>query len=71
VKIEELSRLISGLGRVVSQEFSMRVFNIITLLLIIVGGLNWLLVGLSALWQIVAFFRSLSTSETRAEANLR
>lgn len=76
----------------------MRVLNIVTLLLIIVGGLNWLLVGiadfdlvaaifggqdsalativyvlvgLSALWQLVPFSRSLSVSETRAEANLR
>jgi uncharacterized membrane protein YuzA (DUF378 family) len=80
------------------RSFPMRVLNIVTLLLIIVGGLNWLLVGvadfdlvaaifggqdsalativyvlvgLSALWQLVPFSRSLSVSETRAEANLR
>lgn len=76
----------------------MRLLNIVTLLLIIVGGLNWLLVGLadldlvarlfggqnsalatiiyvlvglSALWQLVPFSRSLSVGETRAETNLR
>lgn len=75
----------------------MRALNIITLLLIIVGGLNWLLVGvadfdlvaalfgadttltnivyilvgLSALWQIIPFARALSVGETAAEANLR
>ena len=75
----------------------MRALNIITLLLIIVGGLNWLLVGLadfdlvatlfggrdsalstivyvlvglSAIWQLVPFSRSLSVGEPRAEANL-
>lgn len=68
----------------------MRTLNIITLLLIIIGGLNWLLVGLfqfdlvaglfggqdgvlarivyvlvglSALWQIGPFVRSLSEPE--------
>ncbi|MDH6267791.1 uncharacterized membrane protein YuzA (DUF378 family) [Rhizobium sp. SG_E_25_P2] len=71
MKIEELSRLTVGLGRYVSQEVFMHEFTITTLLRIIVGGLNCLLVGLSALWQIVPFFRSLSTSETRAKANLR
>jgi len=74
----------------------MRALNIITLLLVIVGGINWLLVGiadfdlvaaifgadstlanivyilvgLSALWQIVPFVRALSAGETAAEANL-
>lgn len=75
----------------------MRKLNIITLLLIIVGGLNWLLigmadfdlvaaifggrdsalativyvlVGLSALWQLVPFSRSMSVGETAAQANI-
>lgn len=75
----------------------MRALNIITLLLIIVGGLNWLLVGiadfdlvatifggqdsalativyvlvgLSALWQLVPFSRSLSVGETAAQSNI-
>lgn len=75
----------------------MRALNIITLLLIIVGGVNWLLVGLadfdlvaalfggqdatlsravyilvglSALWQLVPFFKSMSIGEERAEAAL-
>ena len=72
----------------------MRTINIITLLLIIIGGLNWLLVGLaqfdlvaalfggqtaalsrvvyvlvglSALWQLGPFSRSLSKGEVHAE----
>ncbi|MBZ9676700.1 DUF378 domain-containing protein [Mesorhizobium sp. ES1-1] len=72
----------------------MRALNIITLLLIIVGGLNWLLVGLfqfdlvaaifggqtaalaravyilvglSALWQLVPLFRSFDSGETAAQ----
>ncbi|MBZ4689245.1 DUF378 domain-containing protein [Cereibacter changlensis] len=72
----------------------MRNLNIITLLLIIIGGVNWLLVGLfqfdlvaaifggqnallarivyvlvglSALWQIGPFSRSLKTGEVAAE----
>lgn len=74
----------------------MRALNIITLLLIIIGGINWLLVGLanydlvanilgggdqnatlpkiiyilvgvSALYQLIPFFRSLSAGEVRAE----
>jgi hypothetical protein len=75
----------------------MRALNLITLLLIIVGGLNWLLVGiadfdlvatlfggqdtalativyvlvgLSAIWQLVPFSRAISVGETRSEANL-
>jgi len=71
----------------------MRILNLITLLLIIIGGLNWLLVGLanfdlvaalfggqqatmsrivyvlvglSAIWQIIPFIRSLSAAEGRA-----
>ena len=72
----------------------MRAINIITLLLIIIGGINWLLVGLlqfdlvaalfggqeatlarvvyvlvglSALWQLIPFFRSFGDGEVRAE----
>jgi len=72
----------------------MRAINLITQLLVIVGGLNWglvgladfdlvaalfgdmsavsravyVLVGLSALWQVVPFVRSFSEGETRAQA---
>jgi uncharacterized membrane protein YuzA (DUF378 family) len=76
----------------------MHLLNIVTLLLIIVGGLNWLVVGLfefdlvaamfggqdaalsrivyilvgfSALWQLVPFARSLGDGEVRAERNVR
>ena len=71
----------------------MRALNIITLLLVIIGGINWglvgafefdlvaaifgagsalsrivyVLVGLSALWQLVPFFRSLRSGEVHAE----
>ena len=71
----------------------MRSLNLITLLLVIVGGLNWLLVGLfnfdlvaalfgvmtpltrivyvlvglSALYQLMPFFKSISEGETRAQ----
>lgn len=71
----------------------MKSLNLITLLLIIVGGLNWLLVGLfdfdlvaaifgagsvladivyvlvglSAIWQIVVFVKALSADETAAQ----
>jgi hypothetical protein len=75
----------------------MRALNLVTLLLVIVGGLNWLLVGLadfdlvaalfggqdttlatlvyvlvglSALWQLVPFVKAMSVGETRAEANI-
>ena len=76
----------------------MKWLNIVTLLLVIVGGLNWGavalggheadlvaglfggddaglsrivygLVGLSAIWQLMPFFRSLQTGEVNAEAN--
>ena len=76
----------------------MKWLNIITLLLLIVGGLNWglvalggyetdivanifggedtggarlvyALVGLSALWQLIPFFKSLQVGEVHAEAN--
>jgi uncharacterized protein len=75
----------------------MRAINLITLLLVIVGGLNWLLVGvanfdlvatlfggqqaalskvvyvlvgLSALWQLMPFVKAIQIGETRAEANV-
>ena len=77
----------------------MRWLNIITLLLVIVGGVNWgavalggheadmvaalfggddagfsrivyALVGLSAIWQLIPFSRSLQVGETNAEANV-
>jgi hypothetical protein len=73
----------------------MRAINIITLLLVIIGGLNWglvglfefdlvaaifggqdaalsrivyILVGLSAVWQLVPFSQSLSRSEASAQS---
>lgn len=72
----------------------MRIINLVTLLLIIIGGVNWLLVavadidlvatlfggresafativyilvGLSALWQLVPFCRALSADETNSQ----
>lgn len=72
----------------------MRFINIITLLLVIVGGINWglvglaqfdlvaalfggqtaplarivyILVGVSAVWQLIPLFRSLSGSEELAQ----
>ncbi len=72
----------------------MRAINIVTLLLLIVGGLNWglvgafqfdlvaaifggqdsvlsrivyILVGLSALWQLIPLFRSFSEGERLAQ----
>lgn len=71
----------------------MRAINLITLLLVIVGGLNWglvglfdfdlvaaifgqgsalarlvyILVGVSAVWQLVPFVQSLGEGETRAQ----
>jgi uncharacterized protein len=75
----------------------MRVLNLVTLLLVIIGGLNWLLVGLadfdvvaslfggqdsplatlvyvlvgiSALWQLIPFSKALALGETRAEADI-
>ncbi|NYZ61923.1 DUF378 domain-containing protein [Luteimonas deserti] len=74
----------------------MKAINIITLVLIIVGGINWglvglaqfdlvaaifggqdaplaravyVLVGLSALWQLVPLFRAISTDETHAQSH--
>jgi uncharacterized protein len=75
----------------------MKALNLVTLLLVIVGGLNWGLVavadfdlvaavfgpdsagakivyglvGLSALWQLVPFFRAINTGEVNAEAHRR
>jgi uncharacterized membrane protein YuzA (DUF378 family) len=75
-------------------EFQMKALNLTTLLLIIVGGINWLLVGafqfdlvaaifggqdavlarivyllvgLSALYQLVPFFRAMSSDEVMAQ----
>lgn len=72
----------------------MRAINIITLVLVIVGGINWglvglaqfdlvaalfggqtaplarivyILVGVSAVWQLIPFFRSFSASEEIAQ----
>jgi uncharacterized protein len=74
----------------------MYAFNVITLLLVIIGGLNWLLVGLfqfdlvatffdgtasgqsrtvyvmvglSAIWQLVPFFRAFDIDEATAQLN--
>lgn len=76
----------------------MKALNLITLLLIIIGGINWLLVGtaqfdlvatifggeqatlarviyilvgVSAIYQLVPFARALSTGEVRAESGRR
>lgn len=72
----------------------MKALNIVTLILVIVGGLNWglvgafdfdlvaalfgegsalsrvvyVLVGLSAVYQLIPLFRSFSAGETRAQA---
>jgi uncharacterized membrane protein YuzA (DUF378 family) len=80
-------------GRQVGQEMEMRAINLITLLLVIVGGLNWglvgllnfdlvaaifgemsmlsrivyILVGLSALWQIIPLVKGFSDGETRSQ----
>jgi uncharacterized membrane protein YuzA (DUF378 family) len=80
-------------------EREMKWLNIATLLLLIVGGINWgvvamggyeadlvanlfggsdtagarliyTLVGLSALWQLIPFFKSFRVGEVDAEANL-
>jgi uncharacterized membrane protein YuzA (DUF378 family) len=77
-------------------ETAMKALNLITLLLIIIGGINWLLVGafqfdlvatlfggqqatlsrivyilvgLSAIYQLVPFSRALSAGEVTAERN--
>ena len=72
----------------------MRAINLITQFLVIVGGLNWglvglfdfdlvaalfgemsalsrlvyVLVGISAVWQLIPFFKGFSEGETRAQA---
>jgi uncharacterized membrane protein YuzA (DUF378 family) len=75
-------------------EFQMKAINLITLLLIIIGGINWLLVGafqfdlvaaifgghdaalarivyvlvgFSAIYQLVPFFRAMSSDEVVAQ----
>jgi len=80
-----------------AQEAQMRTLNIITLLLIIIGGINWLLVGLadtdvvarlfgspdhlgarivyilvglSALWQLYPMVRAFSVGEIDAERHV-
>ncbi len=71
----------------------MRAINLVTLLLVIVGGLNWgliglfdfdlvaalfgemsalsrivyILVGASAVWQLIPFIKGFSEGETRAQ----
>jgi hypothetical protein len=71
----------------------MRTINLVTLLLVIVGGLNWglvglfdfdlvaalfgemsslsrivyVLVGVSAVWQLIPFFKGFGQGETRAQ----
>jgi uncharacterized protein len=77
-----------------SMESSMKALNLITLFLVIVGGLNWglvamdfnlvaalfgpdtmitnavyVLVGISALWQLVPFVAALGKGEVAAEQN--
>ena len=74
----------------------MKALNLITLLLVIVGGINWglvgalqfdlvaaifggqdallarlvyVLVGLSALWQVMPLLKSVSVDEVRAQAH--
>jgi uncharacterized membrane protein YuzA (DUF378 family) len=72
----------------------MKQLNLITLLLVIIGGLNWLLiglfnfnlvseifgsfsrliyvlVGLSALYQLIPFWQAVSTDEVIAEQSRR
>lgn len=76
----------------------MKAINLITLALVIIGGLNWgllgladfdlvaaifggqqsggatliyILVGISALWQLLPFFRAFQLNEPLAEANAR
>lgn len=76
----------------------MRSLNLVTLLLIVIGGINWGLVGLfqfdlvaaifggpdsalsrliyalvgvSAVWQLVPFFRAIQSGEVAAEAHPR
>ena len=48
----------------------MKALNLVTLTLIIVGGicLNWGLIGLSALYQLVPLMRAINVGEVRAQA---
>jgi uncharacterized protein len=46
-------------------EATMKALNFITLLLIIIGGLNWLLVGLVQLDLVAAIFGGAETSLAR------
>lgn len=82
------------LGPLNSVERHMRTLNLITLVLVIIGGINWglvgafqfdlvaaifggqdaalsrlvyILVGLSALWQLVPLFKGGERGEVRAE----
>ncbi len=75
----------------------MKAINLITLILAIIGGINWglvgafqfdlvaaifggqnaalarlvyVLVGLSALWQLIPFFRAIRVGEERAERHV-
>lgn len=74
----------------------MKALNLITLILVIIGGINWglvgafqfdlvaaifgagsvlsravyVIVGLSALWQLVPFFRAINSGEVAAERGL-
>jgi uncharacterized membrane protein YuzA (DUF378 family) len=74
----------------------MKAINLVTLLLIIVGGINWglvglldfnlvaaifgsgttltrlvyILVGVSAVYQLIPFFRAMSAGETHAQSDM-
>ncbi len=74
----------------------MKALNLVSLILVIIGGINWglvglfqfdlvqslfgagsglsraifVIVGLAALWQLVPFFRALSSGEVTAERGL-
>ena len=74
----------------------MKALNLTTLILVIIGGLNWglvgvanfdlvatifgagsllsravyIIVGLSALWQLVPFFKAIQTDEPAAERHV-
>jgi uncharacterized membrane protein YuzA (DUF378 family) len=78
-------------------EEQMKVLNLVTLILVIIGGLDlginglsnfdvlagifggpgavltrivYVILGLSALWQLVPFFRAVSSGEVTAERNV-
>lgn len=92
------SLLSYGCMETLIQEVLMRAINIITLLLVIVGGLNWglvglfqfdlvatlfggqdallarivyILVGVSAVWQLIPLIKSFSDGETHAQRTHR